>query len=318
VRITLSLVPSPLTTPLLDGTAAIDGVTVVPNAAKSVDENSRRMLDGDFDVAEMSLGTFVHSVRPDSPLIGLPIFPGRRFVHGGVLVRRGHGIARPSDLNGRRVVIPQYWLTSSIWHRGTLQHEFDVDLASVDWITVTPERGTATFPPGVRVRHVAGSSMPELLAAGLADAVLTPRPDHPSSQGPGIECLFADLAAAQRAYLARRGIFPIMHFIVMRRSLVAEAPWLPNALCQAFERVEAEVLADPARRAALEPPIHGATVDEAVAIFGADPWRHGIAVNRKVIETFLAYAHEQGLTPEPRHVDELFVDAGPQLRQAGE
>jgi hypothetical protein len=43
-----------------------------------------------------------------------------------------------------------------------------------------------------------------------------------------------------------------------------------------------------------------------------------LAANRKVIETFLAYAHEQGLTPEPRHIDELFVDAGPQLRQAGE
>jgi 4,5-dihydroxyphthalate decarboxylase len=318
VRITLSLVPSPLTTPLLDGRTAIDGVTVVPNAAKSVDENSRRMLDGDFDVAEMSLGTFVHSVRPDSPLIGLPIFPGRRFVHGGVLVRRGGGIAQPSDLNGRRVVVPQYWLTSSIWHRGTLQHEFGVDLASIDWITVTPERGTATFPSGVRVRHVEGRSMPELLTAGLADAVLTPRPDHPSSQGPGIECLFADLAAAQRAYLSRRGIFPIMHFIVMRRSLVAEASWLPNALCRAFERVEAEVLAAPARRLSLEPPIHGTTVDESVAIFGADPWRYGIEANRPVIETFLAYAHEQGQTPDRRHIDELFVDAAPQSRRAGE
>jgi 4,5-dihydroxyphthalate decarboxylase len=307
VKISLSLVPSPLTTPLLDGTIAIDEVEIVPNAARSVDENSRRMLDAAFDVAEISLGTFVHGFGPDSPLIGLPVFPGRRFIHGGMLVRRDARIVDPSQLAGKRVIVPQYWLTSSIWHRGTLQHEYGVDLASIDWLTVAPERGTASFPPGIRVRYVEDGKIPELLAAGAADAALVPRPDHASAQGPGFGCVFADLAAAQRGYFARRGIFPIMHFIVIRRALAASAPWLAPALCRAFERVKAAVLDDPSRRATLEPPIRGATIDDARAALGGDPWRNGLAPNRTGIETFLTYAHEQGLTPVPRTLRELFV-----------
>ena len=306
-KIALSLVPSPLTTPLLDGTVRIDGVAVVPHAAKSVDDNSRAMLGGGFDVAEMSLATFLRAKDRGAALIGIPVFPGRRFTHPGIAVRKGAGIAGPRDLAGRRIGLPQYWLTSSVWHRGVLAHEYGVAPDKVEWITVVPERGAAAFPNGVRVTAREGAKIPALLATGEIDAALVPRPVTDAGYGPSAGPIFADVAAAQRDYLARTHVFPIMHFIVARTALVAEAPELAGALMRAFETAKRRALGDPKARAGLELPVHGLAMDAALAVFGGDAWPYGLGLNRAVLDTFLGYAHEQGLTRARLALDDLFV-----------
>lgn len=288
-KIALALVPSSLTTPLLDGTVKIDGVAIVPHAAKSVDDNSRAMLSGGFDVAEMSLATFARAKDQGAPLIGLPVFPGRRFVQPGVAVAKGKTFGSPSEFKGKRVALPQYWLTSSVWHRGVLQHVYGVAPDQVEWITVVPERGAAKFPDGVRVAAREGAKIPELLEKGEVDAALLPRPN-------GGTCLFADPVAAQREYLAASGTFPIMHFIVMREAVADLAPNLMRAFAKAKDGA-----------AAPEPPIQGMSADEGRRAFGRDPWPYGLAANRTVLDTFLGFAHEQGLVRARQSVDALFV-----------
>lgn len=288
-KIALALVPSSLTTPLLDGTVKIDGVAVVPHAAKSVDDNSRAMLSGGFDVAEMSLATFCRAKDQGAKLIGLPVFPGRRLVQAGVAVGKGRNYASPRELAGKTVALPQYWLTSSVWHRGVLQHEYGVAPEAVDWITVVAERGAAEFPEGVRVTAREGSKIPDLLEKGEVDAALVPRAI------PG-NCLFHDPAAAQREYVLSTGIFPIMHFIVMREEVAELAP----TLMRAFETAKRQAVAP-------EPPIQGLTVEEGVRAIGRDPWPYGLAKNRAVLDAFLGYAHGQGLVRARQSVDALFV-----------
>jgi 4,5-dihydroxyphthalate decarboxylase len=288
-KIALALVPSSLTTPLLDGTVKIDGVAVVPHAAKSVDGNSRAMLAGGFDVAEMSLATFARAKDQGAPLIGLAVFPGRRFVQPGVAARPGAGIKTPADLAGRRVALPQYWLTSSVWHRGVLHSRYGVAPETVEWVSTVIERGEARFPPGVRVTVKEGAKIPELLKSGEIDAALVPRPLTEY-------CLFADVAAAQRAYFAETGTYPIMHFIVMREEVSDLAP----ALMGAFARAKASA-------APPEPPIQGMSTEAGVAALGGDPWPYGLAKNRDVLDTFLGYAHDQGLVQKRQSVDALFV-----------
>jgi 4,5-dihydroxyphthalate decarboxylase len=289
-KIALSLVPSSLTTPLLDGTVKIDGVAVVPHAAKSVDDNSRAMLSGGFDVAEMSLATFARAKDRGAKLIGLPVFPGRRFVQPGVAVGKGRKFASPRAFAGKTVALPQYWLTSSMWHRGLLQHEYGVAPNQVNWVTVVAERGESAFPDGVNVTVREGAKIPELLDAGEVDAALLPRPI------PG-NCIFRNASQAQREYVLATGIFPIMHFIVMRE----EAAELAPALMRAFERAKS-------RAAAPEPPIQGMSVEEGTRAIGRDPWPYGLAKNRAVLDTFLGYAHEQGLVRMRQSVDALFVN----------
>ena len=45
----------------------------------------------------------------------------------------------------------------------------------------------------------------------------------------------------------------------------------------------------------------------AAALFGADPYPYGIEANRAAVETFLRYAHRQGLTSEPVKLETLFA-----------
>ena len=42
--------------------------------------------------------------------------------------------------------------------------------------------------------------------------------------------------AAAKDYFRKTGNFPIMHMIGVRRTLVAQHPWLPAALLKAFTR----------------------------------------------------------------------------------
>ena len=306
-KISLALVPSPLTTPLLDGTVKIEGVAIVPHAARSVDDNSRAMLGGGFDVAEMSLATFARAKDGGAALTGLPIFPGRRFTQPGIALRKASGIASPRELAGRRIGLPQYWLTSSVWHRGVLQHEYGVAPDAVEWVTVVAERGEAKFPAGVRVTPRVGAKIPELLASGEIDAALMPRPITVKDYGPTAGTAFADVAAEQRGYLSRTGTFPIMHFIVVRTELLDASPELPRVLRAAFESAKRRALADSRSRRDLELPVHGLDMDLALAVFGGDAWPYGLARNRAVLDTFFGYAQEQGLVRHKPSVDALFV-----------
>jgi 4,5-dihydroxyphthalate decarboxylase len=45
---------------------------------------------------------------------------------------------------------------------------------------------------------------------------------------------------------------------------------------------------------------------EAQRVFGHDPWPYGIEANRRTLDAFLQFAHEQGVTSRRVQVDELF------------
>jgi 4,5-dihydroxyphthalate decarboxylase len=61
----------------------------------------------DFDVAEMSLSTFILTrEKRTTDLIAIPVFPSRAFRHNMVFVNTKAGIVQPSDLRGKRVGSP--------------------------------------------------------------------------------------------------------------------------------------------------------------------------------------------------------------------
>jgi 4,5-dihydroxyphthalate decarboxylase len=284
----VSLVESALTLPLLEGGVAADGIQF--QAARSVDDNSRRMLEGAFDGAEMSLATFVRAVGQGEPLVGLPIFPGRRFVQANMFVHRDSGITTAQGLMGRRVAVPQYWLTSSVWHRGLLADEYGVDVRSIDWFTTASERGAAPLPPGVRVTRVEGSSIIQLFEQRRIDAALMPRPLSRELSDAGATHLLADAPAVQRDYFARTGVFPIMHFIALRRPALDSRPGLAAALMNAFGQAAGLAAADEAfaKACAIAPPI-------------------GLAANLATLRRFATHAREQMLVRELPAIEDLFV-----------
>ena len=127
--LSMSLIAGPLTDPLLGGEVAVavsGDVAISVAAGPSVDRNSRMMLDGAFDVAEMSFSTYIKARELGKDLIGVPIFTGRGFLQPGVVCSVASGIRRPEDLAGKRVGVPQFWMTSSVWHRLILEQQHGV------------------------------------------------------------------------------------------------------------------------------------------------------------------------------------------------
>src|SRR5438105_8685426 len=113
--VSMALVVGPLTQPLLDEHAAVSGLDVEVHAGTSVDRTSREMLEGRYDVAEMSLATYVKARELGADLMALPIFTGRRFLQPCVVARAAAGIRTLADLRGKRIGLPQFWMTSSVW-----------------------------------------------------------------------------------------------------------------------------------------------------------------------------------------------------------
>jgi 4,5-dihydroxyphthalate decarboxylase len=302
----MSLVPGPLTDPLISKEVTVGGDaawSITPGA--SVDSNSRSMLDGKFDVAEMSFATFLKAFELGRDLIGVPLFTGRGFLQPGILCSTAAGISRPEDLAGKRIGVPQYWMTSSVWHRGILEQQHGVGPAAVQWFTSAEERfENLVFPKGVSVQRLPADIGPQdALKQGLVDAIMTPPRGVPKSMPPGLGSPYADLAQAQRDYFSKTHVFPIMHFVVLRKSLIQELPWLVGAVTSAFN--DAKKIAD--ANGSLWPVIAGLPPDEERRLVGNDPWAFGLAANKAAVDTFFGFAHGQNWVGSGVNVGTCFV-----------
>jgi 4,5-dihydroxyphthalate decarboxylase len=315
--LTLSLIAGPRTTPVISGEVPIANVTAQAKAAQSVNTNSLEMLDLKYDVAEMSLATFTHAREQGRPLVALPIFPGRRFMQNGVVFAPNSGIKNPSELRGKRVGLPQFWMTSSVWHRLTLNREYGVAQKDVRWVTMAPERlGTLRLPPEAK-QDTSGRNVRELMQAGELDANMGAgggegRGDGGAARdgGPRPIPAFPEPAKSARAYFEKTGIFPIVHLIVMKQELADKEPWLVESLCNAFVEAKQRTLPD-ALETDAELPIPGLGADPTVSLFGDDPWPYGISKNRVVLEAFLEDVHQQGLIARAMTPEDLFVSNAP-------
>ena len=128
---------------LRSGEVQVEGidlnVIVFPSGRQIFD----RMIGGEeFDASELSASEFIaHAGRGNSPFVAIPVFPSRVFRHGYIFVNKRAGIRTPKDLEGRRIGLPLYTQTASIWLRGHLQHQFDVDLSTIHWVQGAVESG---------------------------------------------------------------------------------------------------------------------------------------------------------------------------------
>jgi 4,5-dihydroxyphthalate decarboxylase len=277
----------------------------------------RMMRFREFDVAEMSLSSYVLSLEnPQRPFVAIPVFPSRAFRHSGIFIRRGGSVAQPSDLVGKRIGIPEYQLTAIVWIRGILEEFYGVPYDSVQYVTGgleeagRIEKARVKLPKSVSIAPAPeGATLAEMLDRGEIDAIYAPR--TPSTFGNGrVTRLFADSVSEERKYYQATGIFPIMHVVAIRREIFERDRWIAKSLQKAFDASLAEVRPAQHDTTALRfsLPWLVAHAEETEAIMGPNPWAYGFSErNRKVLSAFLRYSHAQGLASVVRDPAELFV-----------
>jgi len=185
--------------------------------------------------------------------------------------------------------------------------------------------GEKTLAAGTEIEAIlAGKTLAGMLAEGELDAVFSARPPSCFLQSPpspplrtaggrDVARLFPDYRAAEQAYYRKTGVYPLMHVVGIRNSLVEHHPWMAPNLFNAFARAKEIAVADFAKLSAFPVtlPWIEAEYRATQAILGEDIWPYGVAANRNAIETLCRYLHEQGFTRWRMSVDELFAPGIP-------
>jgi 4,5-dihydroxyphthalate decarboxylase len=171
-------------------------------------------------------------------------------------------------------------------------------------------------PTDVKLHYIPNSTnMGEMLLAGKLDGALrylagtnnlVDRSTVDLYRHPDFKTLFPDPHAEGVKSYQKTGIYPINHGMVIKRAIAEKHPWVVLNLFKAFQ--EANELAERARRDAVEYHLEtGLLPRDARKALATPLIRHGIAANRKVLETAAQYSFEQGLTPRLMKLEELFA-----------
>jgi 4,5-dihydroxyphthalate decarboxylase len=307
LRLTLACWDYDRTRALADGRVAPEGIdlNLLP---LDVEETFFRMLRGrEFDAAEMSLSSYCVSLLRDDPaFVAIPVFPSRFFRHGCIFVSTRSGIRQPADLIGRRIGVPEYQMTAPVWIRGLLADDYGGEEEPG-----RDEKLKLSLPPRFSVTPIGpDQTLARMLADGEIDALHTARtPSTFYSRPDDVKRLFPDFVGVEKAYYRRTGIFPIMHVIAIRRDVYEANRWIARSLFKAFiaaQRITYDNLAVTSAMTSML-PWQVAAVEDARAELGDDWWPYGLDRNRAVLDTFLRYHHEQGLSARRLQPEELFA-----------
>lgn len=254
----------------------------VPQVASAFKRTVRNL---EFDVSELAIVTYLMAKAHGKPYVLLPAVVLGRFQHPFMVYNSARGELRPGDLNGKRVAIRSYSVTTSMWLRGILASDYGVDIDSIRWVTFE-EPHVAEFkdPPSVE-RAPAGKELLKMLLDGEVDAAVLRDPELPD---PRLKRLISDPDQAAHDWHARNRAIQINHMVVVRDSLSKSDP---DAVREIYR-----LLREAKRRA------------PAPAAGELDMTPFGLEANRRNLEVAIDYVYKQRLIPKRFKVDELFDD----------
>jgi 4,5-dihydroxyphthalate decarboxylase len=240
--------------------------------------------DAKYDVAELAIATYLQAKAYGKPYVLLPAVLVSRGQHHTIAYNPERGPLKPNELNGKRVGVRAYTVTTGTWVRGILASQYGVDLGKVEWITFEDPHVAEYRDPDFVKRAPPGKELGQMLLDGeVAAAVVGDKlPD------PRLKHLIPDPEGAAKAWAERHGGVPINHMVVVRTELARSRP---------------DVVKDLFRQ------LHQSKLAAGLTDGGAlDPYRFGVEACRPTLEVIIDFCHRQQLIPRRLSVDELFDD----------
>ena len=287
--------------------------------------------EGTYDITEIGLHPYMLAYANDDfrGYTLIPVFPLKTFRHKSIFIRSDKGITSPEDLKGRRIATPYYSSSSLTWIRGMLQDEYDIKPEDITWVQsnknsdadlVGKTSGNEQFiPKGITVeKGPIGKDESELLVDGEVDALFhAVEPNAYVEGNPLVQRLFPDSKKVEMNYYKRTGIFPIMHAVAIKTSLIEKYPWLPQAVFEAYSKSKSQHYAflNKIGWAYSSMPWFSQDFDETKQLMGQNFWSYGIEENRKSLETLFRYSYEQGLSSKQLSIEDLFHESTLELTE---
>ncbi len=270
--------------------------------------HERMLRHSEFDVAEVSLSSYVAACASGLPFTAIPVFPRRLFSLGQIFVNEKTGIRHPKELAGRNVGLQSFQTTLAVLAKGDMATEYGLDLTSVNWFLRNADTVDVALPDGYRTERLTeGENLVDALATGKLDAIFYSRlPWQSPVHDLPIRRLFEDPKAEEVRYYKANGYWPIMHVVALTRDAVTRQPELPRLLLQAFQNaasIHKAYITDPGWSQLAWAKY--AREAESAAMSG-DPWTSGVAANRANLDRFIGYSYDQGIIDRRLRVAELF------------
>lgn len=270
----------------------------------------------EWDVSEFGLGKYVAlRSQGDDSLTAIPVFPSRTYRHTAIYVRADSELTTLEDLGGKRVGVPEWAQTATVYVRGMLAHTAGVDLRSIEWTQAgvnepgRREKVAIRLPDGVNVTPMPSENLNSMLLSSRLDAIISAQPPTAFvADRSSVRRLLADPIAAEQKYWSETGVFPIMHVIAIKREIVDEHRWLAGNLLAAFEHAKQNSItrAVDAMISRFPIPSIATLAENASETYGPNFWPYGLEPNRRTLEAFLAFAYEQGVAERLMDPAELF------------
>lgn len=317
LKLKIAVADYPHTSAIKTGRTALEGVApefinIVPQIAAY-----RRMVrQEEFDVCELAPTTYLIAKAHGARFTALPIFVTRHFHHGGLLVRPDAGIRSPKDLEGKKVGVRAYSVTTGVWARGIFIEEYGMDSSKVTWVVDDEEHVTQLqLPPNVE-HAPPGRSLFAMMKSGEISAGFAANAGIGRSGAPGggwktedtsgFPDMFKNPAGLEADWYRRTGIYPMHATIVVKDEILREHPWVAKSLFDAYSRAKAEWLIT----------LHDGTAQTASdkkyrklsEIVGPDPLPYGMAPNLATINALQITALKQKLIPEIMPVKSIYFD----------
>jgi 4,5-dihydroxyphthalate decarboxylase len=271
----------------------------------------RMLRNQEFDIAELSMSNYLMAKYRQLPFAAIPVFLHRRFRHGFVFLNTGKGIAKPTDLIGKKVGLRNFQATANLWIRGILEHEYNVPHRQVQWFKQDEEEVEWTPPAGLNIQRVtADKNVEKMLLEGDLDALIHPELIQPIlKKDRRVTRLFPNYRDLEMQYFKRTGIFPIMHTTAIKQEVVDKYPWAAINLMQAFEESKTAAYKRMENPRIVPLAWFRHFLEEQEELLGDDPWVYGLGEsNRKNLETLMQYSQEQGLVGRKMDLRELFIN----------
>lgn len=272
----------------------------------------------EWDVSEMSFGKYIAlKSQNDQSVTAIPVFPSRVFRQSSLFVVSGSNLHEASDLRGKRIGIPEWAQTASIYTRGWLVHDIGIPLQEIEWIqggvndAGRQEKVKLNLPDGVSYTPRPDRSLTEMLLSGEIDCIMSAHPPAPFENDDGsILHLYPNYREIEEQYYRDTGIFPIMHVIALRGDVFEQNRWIAKNLLKAFTEAKDRAMFRVQEMTATRVPFawcyEGA--QKARQLFGEDFFPYGVEPNRKTLDAFLRYGFEQGVCQRKVEVEELFPE----------
>jgi 4,5-dihydroxyphthalate decarboxylase len=260
----------------------------------------RRMVRTfEFDISEMAISTYLCARDNGKPMTAIPVFPVRAWQHGGTVYNVKSGIQSPRDLEGKRVGVRAYTVTSGLWARGIFKDEYGLDLDKVTWV-VNDEEHVSEYELPSNVDYRPGANFEQMLVAGELDAAIgAGRVDSED-----VKPLIPNAQQAAVAYFEKAGVYPINHTVVVQNQHLDANPWLAAELFNLFKASKQAYLDRLESGQASEDELNSRKGKEAV---GPDPVPYGVEANRKTLEAVIRFNVDQHIIGKAPSVEEIFA-----------